>query len=125
MGTLRGFTIDVEDLDRAVAFWGRLLRLQVRRREDPYVWFDEVSPGVALILQRVDDSKSSKNRMHLEVSSDDPAALISAIESWGGRRVQDVDQPAYALTVMADPDGNEFCVGRRLSTVLASSARMS
>lgn len=124
VGVLKGITIDVADLDRAIEFWGRVLQVGVRHREEPYVWLDEVSPGVVLVLQWVGEEKTSKTRMHLDLSSEDPDGLISAIQSWGGRLIEEVDEASYSLTVMADPDGNEFCVSRRLSTVLASRARM-
>ena len=38
--------------------------------------------------------------------------------SLGGRVLRDVREAAYELTVACDPDGNEFCVTRRLSAGL-------
>lgn len=121
---LRGITIDVSDLGSAESFWSRVLDLEVRHREGAYVWFDEVAPGIVLILQQVSDEKIGKNRVHLEIAAEEPVALIDAIERWGGTRVEDVEADSFALTVMADPDGNEFCVARLHSPFLASSARM-
>lgn len=115
---IRGLTIDVSDRDRAERFWGGLLGLTVARRIDQYSYFDDAGQGVRLILQEVHDPKVTKNRMHLDLSSDDPQALLDAVVSLGGRVISDVEDPSYSLTVACDPDGNEFCVARRLSAGL-------
>ena len=116
---IRGVTIDVSDRDRAERFWGGLLGLTVARRIDQYSYFDDAFEGVRLILQEVPDPKVTKNRMHLDLSSDDPTALIEKVKSLGGGVISDVEDPSYSLTVACDPDGNEFCVSRRLSAGLA------
>jgi predicted enzyme related to lactoylglutathione lyase len=121
---VRGITIDVTDLDRSKAFWSRLLGITARTSSDSYVWFDEVAPGVTLILQRVLELKTVKNRVHLEILAADPEATISRVEELGGSRIGDVDDPEYAFTVMGDPDGNEFCLNRRPSVGLLSASEM-
>jgi len=118
---IRGLTIDVSNRDRAERFWGELLGFTVARRIDQYTYFDDPTEGVRLILQEVPDPKVAKNRMHLDLSSDDPAALLEKVKSLGGRVVSDVEDPSYSLTVACDPDGNEFCVVRRLSAGLADA----
>lgn len=115
---IRGVTIDVSDRDRAERFWGGLLGLDVARRIDQYSYFDDAFAGVRLILQEVPDPKVTKNRMHLDLSSDDPVALLEKVNSLGGGVISDVEDPSYSLTVACDPDGNEFCVSRRLSAGL-------
>jgi predicted enzyme related to lactoylglutathione lyase len=122
--SVRGITIDVTDLDRGKSFWSRLLGITVRTCSDDYVWFDEVAPGVTLILQRVPELKMAKNRIHLEILATDPEATISRVEELGGSRIGDVDEPEYAFTVMGDPDGNEFCLNRRPSIGLLSASEM-
>lgn len=119
---IRGLTIDVSDRERAERFWGGLLALTVTRRIDQYSYFDDAFEGVRLILQEVPDPKVTKNRMHLDLSSDDPAALLEKVKSLGGRVISDVEDPSYSLTVASDPDGNEFCVSRRLSAGLAQGS---
>ena len=115
-------TLDVSDLDRSVAFWGSLLGLKEVDRYQQYVWLDDVAPGVSLILQQVDDLHVSKNRMHFELASPDADTVIARVQQLGGARLTDVEDPVYALTVMTDPDGNEFCVSRRPSPAMAQSA---
>jgi len=120
---IRGLTIDVSDRDHAERFWGGLLGLTVTRRIDQYSYFDDAAEGVRLVLQEVPDPKVTKNRMHLDLSSDDPQALLDDVVSLGGRVISDVEDPSYSLTVACDPDGNEFCVARRLSAGLTHDPR--
>lgn len=124
VGALRGITVDVSDLDRGAAFWGQILDVGTRHRQGTYAWLDEVSPGVQLILQEVGDVKMGKNRVHMEIVSDEPEGLVARVEALGGRKVSEVEEDDYALTVLADPDGIEFCVLSRLSTGLASAVEM-
>ncbi|MDO8145515.1 VOC family protein [Isoptericola sp. 178] len=73
--------------------------------------FHQTPPGMVFV--RVEHEKSSKNRLHWDFAphtSDDRDAEIDRLGSLGATRI-DVGQPADASwTVLADPDGNEFCV---------------
>jgi hypothetical protein len=73
--------------------------------------WEQIGPGLAFVA--VPDGKTVKNRVHLDLAphtSDDRDAEIAALLERGARRV-DVGQPADAgFTVLADPEGNEFCV---------------
>ena len=50
-----------------------------------------------------------KNRLHLDLRPDDQAAEIARFEALGARRV-DVGQGDVTWVVLADPEGNEFCI---------------
>lgn len=121
---VRGITIDVADLARAEGFWTQLLGVAAKFENDTYVWLDEIAPGVSLVLQRVPEAKTSKNRVHFEIVADDPEAAISRVEAIGGTRVGEVETSEYAFTVMSDPDGNEFCINRRPSVGLVERLEM-
>ncbi len=112
---IRGVTLDVSDRARAERFWSGLLDRPVTSRLDEYSYFNDVLPGLRFILQVVDDPKVTKNRMHLDLIAEDPDALLVIVEELGGSIIGDVETADYHLTVAADPDGNEFCVNRRLS----------
>ncbi len=121
---VRGITIDVADLERAAVFWSSLLGVDIEDRHDTYLWLGEISPGVRLILQQVPDSKRSKNRVHLDIQAEGETDLVAVVEALGGSRVGDVDDLHYSLTVVADPDGDEFCVIHRLSPALGGIREM-
>lgn len=124
VGAVRGITVDVSDLDRGEAFWGSLLAIATRRRRKDYLWFEEIAPGVQLILQQVPETKAGKNRVHLDLDSSDPQTLIATAEALGGSRVTAVENDDYSLTVLADPDGNEFCILDRPSAGFTAQSRM-
>lgn len=121
---VHGITLDVNHLEN-VEFWGELLGLAVLDRLGAYVWFEEIIPGVEFILQQVDEPRTAKNRMHLELESAAPNDLVDRVLALGGHHLADIDEPEYALTVMADPEGNQFCVSRRPSPALASARSLS
>lgn len=67
------------------------------------------------LLVHVSEEKLGKNRLHLDLRPRDQAAEVARLEELGARRA-DVGQGAGASwVVMADPDGNEFCVRRPLT----------
>ena len=112
--------IDTQDPARIAAFWEAALGWR-RTHEDP----DEVvleppagrpEDGVSpdLLFLRVPEAKSVKNRLHLDLRPVDQALEVARLEALGARRV-DIGQGEQTWVVLADPDGNEFCVLRALS----------
>lgn len=73
--------------------------------------FHRQGPGLVFVL--VEHEKTAKNRIHMDFAphlTDDRDAEIQRLIDLGARRI-DVGQPSGAsFTVLADPDGNEFCV---------------
>jgi hypothetical protein len=64
-------------------------------------------PG--LIFERTEDRKQHKNRLHLDLRPDDQDAEVERLIALGASRV-DIGQGAVPWVVLADPEGNEFCV---------------
>lgn len=64
-------------------------------------------PG--LIFEPVRDAKAVKNRLHLDFRPDDQSAEVARLLKLGARRA-DVGQGQPCWIVLADPEGNEFCV---------------
>ena len=68
--------------------------------------------GPCLTLVQVPEAKTVKNRVHVEVSAypgEDQAAAVQALIEAGASQA-DVGQGEESWTVLADPEGNEFCV---------------
>jgi hypothetical protein len=115
--------IDCTDLDRMVGFWSAALDYEPRYSGDGWVALtcpgeeitdDQVRsapqpPAVSLVA--VPDRKTVKNRVHLDLTPVDCAQAeeVERLESLGARRV-DIGQRDVDWIVMADPEGNEFCV---------------
>lgn len=106
--------LDCLDPDALVAFWAAALGYRLVDQADGYRILapDEGEPdGPVLILQLVPEERRGKNRMHLDVHPDDPAAHVRRLESLGASRL---GKPIAAFGVewqtMADPEGHELCV---------------
>ena len=103
--------INVADLERATRFWTAALGYVVRDREDEFVVLsDPRRHWVSVAVQLWDTPKPGVNRLHLDLYSDDPAADVKRLESLGAVRVAWEYPPGSTFVVLADPDGNEFCV---------------
>jgi len=68
---------------------------------------EHTNPG--LIFVPVPEGKTVKNRLHIDLNPDDQDAEVKRLESMGARRV-DVGQRDVGWVVLADIEGNEFCV---------------
>ena len=107
-------TLDVADLGASTEFWKWVLGAEVTREIDD--WAVHLGPPegpAVLALQRVEEPKTGKNRMHLDTITEDLDAVTAEIESRGGSRVAGPNEGrggAVRWFVMADPEGNEFCV---------------
>ncbi|HEY2550060.1 MAG TPA: VOC family protein [Streptosporangiaceae bacterium] len=71
---------------------------------------DGVAPD--LVFVRVPKRKDTKNRLHLDLRPADQAAEIARLEALGARRVDVGQGSGVSWVVLADPEGNEFCVLR-------------
>ncbi|MFV0462657.1 MAG: VOC family protein [Nostocoides sp.] len=74
---------------------------------------DWLALGQGMVFVPVPESKTIKNRLHIDLAphtSQDRAAEIADLESRGARRVDVGQTREETWTVLADPEGNEFCV---------------
>ncbi len=104
-------TLDCMDLDRAAAFWQAALGYVVDGAiEGKYVSLS--GQGPSLSLQLVEELKSVKNRMHLDLLVDDVEGEVRRLEALGASRLTPAARQEFGQTwfVLADPEGNEFCV---------------
>ncbi|GAA2298910.1 VOC family protein [Streptomyces kunmingensis] len=99
--------VDAADPERLAAFWAEVLGRPVVDRTGPYVWLRR-EDGLGMGFQRSDAPRAGKNRLHLDISAPEPAAEQARIEELGGRRLEEYADGGFL--VMADPEGNEFCV---------------
>jgi catechol 2,3-dioxygenase-like lactoylglutathione lyase family enzyme len=107
------FTLDCSDLDRTTTFWRQAAGFVVDGIiEDRYVSLR--GHGVTLTLQRVDEPKTVKNRMHLDLLVHDVVSEVRRLELLGASRLTSDPREEFGQTwfVLADPDGNEFCVAK-------------
>jgi predicted enzyme related to lactoylglutathione lyase len=104
---------DCADLARAARFWSAVLGYQPGPASGPYQSLIPAGgSGIEILLQRVDDPKHGKNRVHLDLRTPDLAAETSRIRHCGATQIttQPVTEDGWRWHILADPDGNEFCV---------------
>jgi predicted enzyme related to lactoylglutathione lyase len=112
-GPVAAIVVDCADPDRQATFWAGISGWQRVSADDTLVRLrspDQAGPY--LELMRSADPKTVKYRLHLDVApqpgEDQEAAVAAAIEAGASRA--DIGQGEVTWTVMADPEGGEFCV---------------
>jgi len=107
--------IDAVDPEIPAAFWEQALGWRRTHQVDDEIVLeppagspeDGVSPD--LLFLRVPERKTVKNRLHIDLRPDDQHKEVERLIGLGARPV-DVGQSDVTWVVLADPDGNEFCV---------------
>lgn len=118
--------VDCHDVKKQAKFWADVMDWKiVYEADDEHVivpsWVDEhtmrempwerVGPGMVFVP--VPEGKSLKNRLHIDLAphvSQDRDAEVARLESLGATRVDVGQSDQVSWTVLADPEGNEFCV---------------
>ena len=109
-----GITIDCAEPRELAEFWTRALDLEVAFDADGYFMMlrSRDNPNQPSIgLQKVPEEKAGKNRVHIDFSTDDPDGEIARLVALGAVAGEKHEVPGLTWTVLADPVGNEFCVG--------------
>jgi predicted enzyme related to lactoylglutathione lyase len=102
--------VDAEDPARLARWWAEALGYvivheapdEVEIRRDPYTL-----PG--LLFGSSPDAKTVKNRLHIDLRPDDQESEVERLVDMGARPA-DIGQGDVPWVVLADPEGNEFCV---------------
>jgi predicted enzyme related to lactoylglutathione lyase len=118
---LHHIVIDAHDLPGLARFWTQALGWKIlsEREREIVIGTDENAP-VGICFMPVTDPKKVKNRVHLDLTSSaaDRLQEIDRLLSLGARRVDIGQTGAESWTVLADPEGNEFCVVRPKETLI-------
>ena len=125
--SLRWYTVVVDCRDRAAQarWWAETLDWRIAYEDDEEV--DLVPPhaldesrsiplteqGASLVFVTVPEAKSIKNRLHIDLApgpDDDQDAAVQALLDRGATRANVGQGTGETWVVLADPEGNEFCV---------------
>jgi hypothetical protein len=101
----RVYELAVDCVDAAAigGWWAEVFGVELKQEDTPWTWLEDV-PGMpfdAWVFGPVPEPKVVKNRMHWDVYGD-----AADFEARGATRLWDMPR----WTVLADPEGNEFCV---------------
>ncbi|HYZ52833.1 MAG TPA: VOC family protein [Streptosporangiaceae bacterium] len=106
--------IDCSDLNRSADFWAGVLghvptgSASTRYRS----LMPADGDGIEVLLQQVPEDKHSKNRVHIDLRTRDLASEVRRILGLGATQLtgQPITEDGWRWHILADPDGNEFCV---------------
>jgi predicted enzyme related to lactoylglutathione lyase len=108
---LYSIVVDSKDPASLARFWVQVLNFQIAYEEPTEVVVardDDTCP--ALIFVPVPESKTVKNRLHIDLAPDDRDGEVERLIQLGAHRVDIGQGPDVTWVVLADTEGNEFCV---------------
>jgi predicted enzyme related to lactoylglutathione lyase len=105
-------TFDTTDAVALATWWARHVGGAARDEADGWFVTVERPDGPTLAFQKVADPTPGKNRVHLDLHAQDREAAVRALLADGATLVAQQEMPGFRWTVVADPDGNQFCVAQ-------------
>ena len=106
--------VDCRDPEAVARFWAEVLQAEiVDSSPEEVLMRPRNGTGPNVIFLAVPDEKVVKNRLHFDLRPDDQAAEVARVLGLGATRV-DIGQGDVTWEVLADPEGNEFCILRAL-----------
>jgi predicted enzyme related to lactoylglutathione lyase len=107
--------IDCADHDTVVAFWMAAMGDYERHEmNEQYVAIAPRERGAGrppILFQKVPEPKIVKNRVHLDLRGESMAAEVERLTALGATFIAERSLgESVRWTVMADPEGNEFCI---------------
>ena len=103
--------VDCHDPERLARFWAELLGYEVTDVDEEGISITAPDgSGVGLDFFRVPEDKQVKNRLHLDLRPDDRDAEVARALALGATRADVGQGPEVSWVVLADPEGNEFCI---------------
>ena len=106
IGHISFIYLDSQEPQRLATFWAALLGVGIEDRPGQYLDLKPLPNGLTIGFQAVEEPKVAKNRLHFDINVHDLEEATARVEALGGRRIADVED----WRVMADPEGNEFCL---------------
>ena len=110
--TVGQVTIDCADPQKLAGFWSAALGVGVQADIGDYVVLQRPADGgAALGLQRVPEPRAGKNRVHVDLSGGPRATEVPRLVGRGATVIGEHEVPGLRWTILADPEGNQFCLG--------------
>ena len=102
--------IDAADIHGLGQWWSTVLGWPAETTDDGDVALRApAGAGPDWLFLAVPEAKTVKNRLHIDLTPDDQRAEVERVLALGARRV-DIGQGEESWVVLADPEGNEFCI---------------
>lgn len=110
VGVLHAIVIDVNNLETCARFWSRVLGAEILFQDERYIRLGHKGELPGILLQKVPEPHKEKNRVHIDLDVSDLDETVSRVQDLGGHKLQRFGEYGIEWVVMADPDGNEFCL---------------
>ena len=110
--TVGMITFDTLDAVGLARWWARQTGGTVADDADGWFVVVRVPAGPMLAFQKVTDPTPGKNRVHLDLSAPDRDAWVERLVADGATLVDRHEEGGFVWIVLADPDGNQFCVAQ-------------
>lgn len=104
-------TIDCDNPQRLAEFYSQALDMQVLGDYGEFIFLGREGAPINIGLQKVPDSRSGKNRVHLDLRGEPRSAAAHRMVGLGATIRAEHSVPGLAWIVLTDPEGNEFCIG--------------
>ena len=111
-GRFHMVVIDCADPRSLAAFWEAFTGYERRSDEEDRVSIYSPDDPMRIGFQQVPEGKVVKNRVHVDFAATDEEATAREIEGMGATRRWVSEDPEDPFVVLADPEGNEFCIVR-------------
>jgi hypothetical protein len=118
---IQSLSFDAADPAAQARWWSQALGWPITYESDEE-WVLEPPPGSPeagaspeILFSKVPEGKSVKNRLHLDLRPDDQQAELARFEQLGARHADIGQSGEETWVVLADPEGNEFCILRPLT----------
>ncbi len=104
--------INTDNPDRLAAFWTALLGVGIARRSGPFfIWLEpQHDGGISVAFQQVDEPTGGRRRLHLDMTVDHLDSSVQRALDLGATHIEEHTSGDFRWVVLADPDGNEFCL---------------
>ena len=102
--------IDCAEPRTLAAFWSAATGYEPHVVEDDFALLNGPAGSVSLMFNRVPEAKNGKNRVHIDLDAVNLEEEIARLIGLGARKLDEHRWEETRWVVMADPEGNEFCV---------------
>jgi catechol 2,3-dioxygenase-like lactoylglutathione lyase family enzyme len=102
--------INCADIELLTRFWCEALGLTAGPLTDGGKFRVLGGDRVFLSLQVADTPVRARDQMHLDLYTDDQAGEVARLVGLGAQHIRDNHDPDDDYVVLADPEGNQFCV---------------
>ena len=118
--------LDANDPLLLARFWSDALRWQIDETDDEVALVPTDGTRFGIVFEAVSERKVGKNRIHIDLTTaslDDQQETVERLVELGARHIDIGQGPDDEHVVLADPEGNEFCVIEPDNSFLADCGR--